>query len=235
MSDTSGPDAYVFPPMPVPALPVAGTDRLFPVHRIYCVGRNYAEHTIEMGGDPAREKPFFFQKSADCVVPPGGDFPYPGATQEVHHEIELVIALGKGGVNVAEAAALDLIFGYAVGIDMTRRDLQAEAKKAARPWEVAKSFEASAPCSAIAPISATGHPTAGRIRLDINGETKQDGDIAQMIWKTPEIVAYLSRLFELRPGDLIMTGTPAGVGPVQRGDRLHGSAQGVGELTLGVV
>ncbi|MGF1621426.1 MAG: fumarylacetoacetate hydrolase family protein [Rhodomicrobiaceae bacterium] len=228
MSDTSRSDAYVFAPMPVPALPVARTDQLFPVHRIYCVGRNYAEHAIEMGGDPTREQPFFFQKNADCVVPPGRDFPYPGATQDVHHEIELVIALGKGGVNVAEAEALDLIFGYAVGIDMTRRDLQAEAKKAARPWEVAKSFESSAPCSAISPVSTTGHPSAGRIRLDINGETKQDGDIAQMIWKTPEIIASLSRLFELRAGDLIMTGTPAGVGPVQRGDRLHGGVDGVG-------
>jgi len=234
MTDAQPVIPYAFPPPAVSVLPVAGSDRFFPIHRIYCVGRNYAAHTVEMGGDPSREDPFFFQKSPDCVLPPEADFPYPDATRDVHHEIELVVALGQGGKDIAEKAALDHVFGYAAGVDMTRRDLQAEAKKNARPWEVAKSFEHSAPCTAIRVAADCGHPVEGRIWLAVNGEARQDGDLAQMIWKTPEIIAYLSRLFELRPGDLIMTGTPAGVGPVQRGDRVSCGVEGVGELTLNV-
>jgi fumarylpyruvate hydrolase len=226
---------YVFAPRPQPFLPVKGTDALFPVHRIYCVGQNYADHAIEMGGDPTRNPPFFFQKNPDSLVINGGDFPYPPKTEDVHHEIELVIALKTGGIDIPVEKALDHVFGYAVGIDMTRRDLQAVAKKAGRPWEVAKAFEHSAPCSAIAPVSDVGHPQSASISLSINGETRQSGDLNQMIWKVAETISYLSSLFELQPGDLIFTGTPAGVGPVQRGDRLVGKVDGVGSVSVTVV
>ncbi|NKC03397.1 fumarylacetoacetate hydrolase family protein [Brucella haematophila] len=226
---------YVFAPRPQPFLPVKGTDALFPVHRIYCVGQNYADHAIEMGGDPTRNPPFFFQKNPDSLVINGGDFPYPPKTEDVHHEIELVIALKTGGIDIPVEQALDHVFGYAVGIDMTRRDLQAVAKKAGRPWEVAKAFEHSAPCSAIAPVSDVGHPQSASISLSINGETRQSGDLNQMIWKVAETISYLSSLFELQPGDLIFTGTPAGVGPVQRGDRLVGKVDGVGSVSVTVV
>ncbi|URQ74668.1 MAG: fumarylacetoacetate hydrolase family protein [Candidatus Ochrobactrum gambitense] len=225
---------YVFAPRPQPFLPVKGTDALFPVHRIYCVGQNYADHAIEMGGDPTRNPPFFFQKNPDSLVINGGDFPYPPKTEDVHHEIELVIALKSGGTDIPVEQALDHVYGYAVGIDMTRRDLQAVAKKAGRPWEVAKAFEHSAPCSAIAPVSDVGHPQSASISLSINGETRQSGDLNQMIWKVAETISYLSSLFELQPGDLIFTGTPAGVGPVQRGDRLVGKVDGVGGLSVTV-
>ncbi|KAB2700960.1 fumarylacetoacetate hydrolase family protein [Ochrobactrum sp. Kaboul] len=226
---------YVFAPRPQPFLPVKGTDALFPVHRIYCVGQNYADHAIEMGGDPTRNPPFFFQKNPDSLVINGGDFPYPPKTEDVHHEIELVIALKTGGIDIPVEQALDHVFGYAVGIDMTRRDLQAVAKKAGRPWEVAKAFEHSAPCSAIAPVSDVGHPQSASISLSINSETRQSGDLNQMIWKVAETISYLSSLFELQPGDLIFTGTPAGVGPVQRGDRLVGKVDGVGSVSVTVV
>ncbi len=235
MADAPQANDYVILPPAVPTLPVAGTSKLFPIHRIYCVGRNYADHAIEMGGDPSREPPFFFQKNPDNVLQPGADFPYPGATKDVHHEIELIVALGKGGIDVPVESALDLVFGYGVGLDMTRRDLQGEAKKGGRPWEVGKAFEASAPSSAIAPASAIGHPATGRIWLEIDGATKQEGDLAQMIWKVPEMIAYLSRLFTLQPGDLIFSGTPAGVGPVSRGNKLRGGVDGVGDIALGVV
>ncbi|MDH7784401.1 fumarylpyruvate hydrolase [Ochrobactrum sp. 19YEA23] len=225
---------YVFAPRPQPFLPVKGTDALFPVHRIYCVGQNYADHAIEMGGDPTRNPPFFFQKNPDNLVINGGDFPYPPKTEDVHHEIELVIALKTGGTDIPVEKALDHVYGYAVGIDITRRDLQAVAKKAGRPWEVAKAFEHSAPCSAIAPVSDVGHPQSASISLSINGETRQSGDLNQMIWKVAETISYLSSLFELQPGDLIFTGTPAGVGPVQRGDRLVGKVDGVGSLSVTV-
>ncbi len=225
---------YVFDALPIPTLPVAGTDKLFPIHRIYCVGRNYADHAIEMGGDPSREPPFFFQKNPDTIVPPGKNFPYPSATSDVHHEIELVVGLKSGGTEVPVEKALDLVYGYAVGIDMTRRDLQAEAKKASRPWEVAKAFEASAPCSAMVPATQIGHPAEGRIWLEINGAMKQNGDLAQMIWKVPEMIAYLSKLFTLQAGDLIFSGTPAGVGAVARGDAIRGGVDGVGTLDLRV-
>jgi fumarylpyruvate hydrolase len=225
---------YVMVPQPRPALPVQGSPKFFPVHRIYCVGRNYAEHAIEMGHDPNREAPFFFQKNADSLVMDGAVFPYPSKSKDVHHEIELVVALGLGGRDIAAADALSHIYGYAVGLDMTRRDLQGEAKKAGRPWEVGKAFDAAAPCSAILRASEIGHPAKGEIAFDVNGSPRQRGDLGQMIWSVPEIIAHLSGLFELRAGDLIYTGTPAGVGPVQRGDVLKGSIAGVGTLTVRV-
>ena len=225
---------YVFAPQPVPALPVRGTNQLFPVHRIYCVGRNYAEHAIEMGHDPNREAPFFFQKNPDTLVLSGGTFPYPDASKDVHHELEMVVALKSGGTNIATKDALTHVFGYAVGLDMTRRDLQGEAKKQGRPWEVGKAFESAAPCSEIVPASAIGHPAAGAVWLKVNGEPRQKGDLNQLIWKVPEMISYLSGLFELRAGDLIFSGTPAGVGPVNRGDVLIGGVDGVGELKVTV-
>ncbi|ASV86890.1 MULTISPECIES: fumarylacetoacetate hydrolase family protein [Ochrobactrum] len=226
---------YVFAPSPQTFVPVKGTEERFPVHRIYCVGQNYADHAIEMGGDPTRNPPFFFQKNPDNLVIDGGDFPYPPKTEDVHHEIELVVALKKGGSDILVETALDHVYGYAVGIDMTRRDLQAVAKKAGRPWEVAKAFEHSAPCSAIVPVSEVGHPQSAAITLKINGEQRQAGDLNQMIWKVPETIAYLSSLFVLQPGDLIYTGTPAGVGAVKRGDILQGNVDGVGTISVKVV
>lgn len=225
---------YVFAPSPQPFVPVKGTEARFPVHRIYCVGQNYADHAIEMGGDPTRNPPFFFQKNPDNLVIDGGDFPYPPKTEDVHHEIELVVALKTGGSDILVETALDHVYGYAVGIDMTRRDLQAVAKKAGRPWEVAKAFEHSAPCSAIVPVSEIGHPQSAAIALKINGEQRQAGDLNQMIWKVPETIAYLSSLFVLQPGDLIYTGTPAGVGAVKRGDLLQGNVDGVGTISVKV-
>ncbi len=226
---------YVFAPSPQPFVPVKGTEDRFPVHRIYCVGQNYADHAIEMGGDPTRNPPFFFQKNPDNLVIDGGDFPYPPKTEDVHHEIELVVALKTGGSDIPVETALDYVYGYAVGVDMTRRDLQTVAKKAGRPWEVAKAFEHSAPCSAIVPVSQVGHPQSAAITLRINGEQRQAGDLNQMIWKVPETIAYLSSLFVLQPGDLIYTGTPAGVGAVKRGDLLQGSVDGVGTISVKVV
>ncbi len=226
---------YVFVPEPIPTIPVAGSDKLFPVRRIYCVGRNFADHAIEMGHDPDKEPPFFFQKNPDSIVPPGKDFPYPTETSDVHHEIELVVALKSGGTDIPLDKALDCVFGYGVGLDMTRRDLQGQAKKMGRPWETGKSFEASAPCSAIHPVSEVGHPTQGAIRVEVNGEPRQEGDLNQMIWKVPEMISYLSRLFELRPGDVIFAGTPAGVGAVVRGDVMTGHVEGVDSITVKVV
>ena len=234
MSVAAAAAGYVFEPRPIPSLAIAGSDKLFPVHRIYCVGRNYADHAIEMGHDPTRDPPFFFQKNPDNLLMPGQDFPYPGATSDVHFEIEMVVALGQGGENVALDDALGLVYGYAVGLDMTRRDLQGEAKKLGRPWEVGKAFEASAPCSAIMPAAAIGHPASGAVWLEVNGAMRQKGDLDQMIWKVPEMIAYLSALFTLRPGDLIFSGTPAGVGPVTRGDRLKGGVDTVGEIDVRV-
>jgi len=227
--------AFVIPAPPTPALDVVGTDAKFPVRRIYCVGRNYAEHAREMGHDPTREAPFFFQKPGDALLVNGGDFPYPAKSSDVHFEIELVVALGKGGKDIAAANALDHVFGYAVGIDMTRRDLQGEAKKLGRPWEVGKAFEHSAPCSAVVPASRIGHPAKGAIWLTVNGEPRQRGDLAQLIWSIPEALAHLSSYFTLAPGDLLFTGTPAGVGPVKPGDRLRGGVDGVGEIEVRVV
>src|ERR1043165_5367302 len=225
---------FVFPPYSVPALPIKGSDKLFPVHRIYCVGRNYAEHAIEMGDDPNREAPFFFQKNPDTLVKNDGVFPYPDASKDVDHELEMVVALKSGGKNIAVEAALGHVFGYAVGLDMTRRDLQGEAKKAGRPWEVGKAFEAAAPCSELAAASEIGHPARGAVMLKGNGALKQQGNLDQLIWKVPEMIAYLSGLFELKAGDLIYSGTPAGVGPVQKGDKLLGAVEGIGELRITV-
>jgi fumarylpyruvate hydrolase len=219
----------------LPVLPVKGSAAMFPVHRIYCIGRNYAAHAIEMGGDPTREPPFFFQKNPDNLVINGGDFPYPDKSSDVHFEIEMVVALGKGGRDIPVGKALDHVWGYGVGLDMTRRDLQAECKAAGRPWEIAKAFEHSAPCSALTPASAIGHPGAGAIWLKVNGETRQQGDLNQLIWKVPEMVSYLSGYFELAGGDIIMSGTPAGVGPTKRGDVLEGFVEGVGSLRTRVV
>jgi fumarylpyruvate hydrolase len=226
--------SYVIAPPPLASLPVRGTDQRFPVRRVYCVGRNYAEHAVEMGHDPDKEAPFFFQKNPDNLVD-GGRFPYPSASSDVHHEIELVVALSKGGENISAGQALDHVYGYAVGLDMTRRDLQGEAKKLGRPWEVGKAFEESAPCGELVRASQIGHPDAGAIWLKVNGELRQQGDLNQLIWKVPEAIAYLSGLFRLAPGDIIMTGTPAGVGPVKRGDELVGHIDGIGELRVSVV
>lgn len=222
-------------PLPAPVLlPVVNSEQTFPVRRVYCVGRNYAAHAIEMGHDPDREPPFFFQKNPDNLVH-GNAFPYPPLTFDLHHEVELVIALKHGGDAIEAADALDCVYGYAVGIDFTRRDLQAQAKAAGKPWAAAKAFEHSAPVSQIVPAQAIGHPVDGNIWLKINGETKQQGDLNQMIWKTPEIIAELSKLFTLAAGDIIMTGTPSGVGPVSRGDTVSCGIDGVATLTVAVV
>jgi fumarylpyruvate hydrolase len=224
--------AYAVPLWEQPSIEVAGSTDRFPIRRIYCVGRNYAAHAREMGHDPDREPPFFFTKPADAVIPDGAVMAWPPATSDLHHEIELVVALGKGGRDIPEADALGHVFGYAVGLDMTRRDLQAQAKKAGRPWDMAKGFDQSAPCGIIRPASAIGHPDRGAIVLEVNGGTRQKGDLADMIWSVSETIAYLSGLVELHPGDLIYTGTPDGVGPVSRGDRLTGRVEGVGELSV---
>ena len=222
-------------PLPAPVLlPVANSEKTFPVRRVYCVGRNYAAHAIEMGHDPDREPPFFFQKNPDNLVQ-SAKFPYPPLSADVHHEVELVIALKSGGDAIDAEDALDCVYGYAVGIDFTRRDLQAQAKAAGKPWAAAKAFEHSAPVSQIVPAQAIGHPADGNIWLKINGETKQQGDLNQMIWKIPEIIAELSKLFTLAPGDIIMTGTPSGVGPVSRGDTVSCGIDGVATMTVTVV
>ena len=221
---------FVIAPPPQPFVPVAGGGK-FPVRRVFCVGRNYADHAREMGHDPEREPPFFFTKPADALVIGGATTPYPPATADLHHEIELVVAIGTEGADIDAARALDHVWGYAAGIDLTRRDLQAVAKKLARPWDMAKAFDHSAPIGELAPASRIGHPTKGRIALTVNGAPRQTADLAEMIWSVPESVAYLSTLVTLMPGDLIFTGTPAGVAAIVRGDRLEGSIEGVGTVT----
>ena len=221
---------YAIPPPPPVTLPVEGSEAVFPVLRVFCVGRNYAEHAVEMGHDPDREPPFFFMKPAVAVVPNGGRLPFPLATDDLHHEVELVVALSRGGADIPVERALEHVFGYAVGLDMTRRDIQAQAKEMGRPWDMGKGFDRSAPISIIRTAAAIGHPDASAILLRVNGELRQEGDLAQQIWKVPETIAYLSTLVELRPGDLVMTGTPAGVGRVVPGDRLEGHIDEVGEL-----
>ncbi|HUO12411.1 MAG TPA: fumarylacetoacetate hydrolase family protein [Caulobacteraceae bacterium] len=219
---------YVFAPPPVAAVPVDGEDTLFPVRRILCVGRNYAAHRREMGGGDDPDPPFFFSKPADAVVPPGHDAPYPTETKNLHHEMELVVALGGGGANVSAPDAAGLIFGYAAGVDLTRRDLQSAARDKGQPWEASKGFDFSAPISAIRRWS--GPPPQGWIRLLVNGQVKQDAVVSDMIWDVPAIIAEASKLWRLAPGDLIYTGTPEGVGPLVRGDLVEGEVEGVGSL-----
>jgi fumarylpyruvate hydrolase len=230
---------YAIPPAPLPAVPVANSADSFPVRRIYCVGRNYAAHAREMGSDPDRDPPFFFCKPADAVVPVAkgvtGDIAYPPETANYHHEVELVVAIGKRGRNIAADAANDHVWGYAVGFDMTRRDLQFALRDKGRPWELGKAFDQSAPITPIVPVSLCGHPTSGKVWLTVNGVKKQEGDLADLIWSVPETIAHLSKYFELFPGDLIFTGTPEGVGPVVRGDVLTGAVEGVGELSIRIV
>lgn len=226
--------AYVILPPAIPALPVKGMSARFPVRRVYCVGRNYADHAIEMGHDPSKEPPFFFQKNPDNLTT-DGKLPYPSMTSDLHHEVEMIVALRKGGTAIAVEDALSHVFGYGIGLDMTRRDLQGEAKKLGRPWEVGKAFEKSAPCTALIPASEIGHPASGRITLSVNGVLKQEGDLNQMIWKVAETIAYLSNLFELAAGDIIMTGTPAGVGAVVKGDKMQAQVEGLGVLDVEVI
>ena len=223
--------SFVFDSPAVPSLPIHGSDARFPVHRIYCIGRNYADHAKEMGAQAvSRANPVFFMKPADAIVPGGGEVPYPSATRELHHEVEMVVALAKGGRDIDAARALDCIFGYGVGLDLTRRDLQAAMKAKGLPWDVAKGFDASAPVSALRMAREIGHPNRARLSLTVNGETRQDTDIADMIFPVAEIIAELSKLFELKSGDLIFTGTPAGVGPLLRGDHFRAELAGIAVL-----
>jgi fumarylpyruvate hydrolase len=226
---------YVFAPPATVSVGVVGESARYPVRRIYCVGRNYAEHAREMGHDPDRELPFFFQKNPDNLVLNNQDFPYPTMTSNLHHEIELVVAMGQGGRDISAANALAHVYGYALGIDLTRRDLQNEAKKTGRPWEIGKAFEHSAPMTDITPAAKSGHLSKGAIWLKVNGEVRQQSDLTQLIWNIPEIIAHLSAIFELRAGDLIMTGTPAGVAAVKPGDVMEGYCEGVGTIITKVV
>ena len=226
--------AYVVTPPATVGVPVHGTGDLFPVRRIFCVGRNYAAHAREMGHDPDREPPFFFTKPADAVVANGAAVPYPPRTANFHHEIELVVAIGRGGRDIREPRALEHVFGYAAGNDLTRRDLQHAAKQRGQPWDAAKGFDCSAPIAAIRP-AALGQVSRGRIWLSVNGELRQESDVSQMLWDVAHIIAELSTLYELKPGDLIFTGTPAGVGPVKPGDRLEGGIEGLEALRNSIV
>jgi fumarylpyruvate hydrolase len=223
---------YVFEPPVRPALPIIGDEALFPVRRIFCVARNYAAHAREMGADPNREPPFFFGKPADAISLANEALPFPLATNNLHHEVELVAALSQGGTNIPAEKAMACVFGYAIGLDLTRRDLQEAAKKQGRPWDMAKGFDRSAPLSPLYPTSLVGHPSQGAITLAINGVEKQRGDLADMIWSLAEIIAHLSQLVELAPGDLLFTGTPEGVGAIKPGDALVGRIEGVGELKV---
>ena len=223
---------FLFDPPPPPAVPIAGRETAFPVARIFCVGRNYEDHAKEMGHVVDREKPFYFSKSATALRLSGAVLPYPPGTDNYHFEMELVVAIGAPAFRIAAADALNAVFGYACGLDMTRRDLQLSERAKQRPWTLGKDVEASAPVSPIAPASVVGHPGKGAIELRQNGQTRQSSDISQMVWSVPEIIAHLSGFYHLGPGDLIFTGTPAGVGPVAPGDSLEGSIEGVGELAV---
>jgi len=231
--------AYVIPAPTVPALPIADSSDLFPVRRVYCVGRNYAAHAREMGGDPTREPPFFFMKPADALQPVQGgavvDHPYPPKTTNYHFEIEMAVALAKGGRDIPVEKALDHVYGYAVGLDMTRRDLQDEAKQLRRPWELGKAADLSGPVGPLVPASRVGHPATGTISLSVDGTMKQKADLSDMIWSVAEQIAYLSAYFELAPGDVIFSGTPDGVGAVTKGQTLTGAIEGLGEIKLRVV
>lgn len=223
---------FVIPVPPTVSVPVAGGGA-FPVRRVYCIGRNYAAHAVEMGHDPDREPPFFFQKNPDDLNS-SGEFPYPPQSTDVHHEAEVAVFLKKGGTNISLEDALDHVYGYALCLDMTRRDLQGVAKKMGRPWEIGKAFEASAPVGPVHTVEEIGHLSEGKLTLNVNGELKQEGDLNQMIWKVPEMISYLSEYYTLAPGDVILSGTPAGVGPVSKGDEMTMSVDGLGSLTVKV-
>jgi fumarylpyruvate hydrolase len=227
--------SYVFTPPAIPSIAIANSEARFPVRRVFCVGRNYADHAREMGANPDREPPFSFSKPADSVVPASGEVPYPSLTSELHHEIELVVAIGRGGRNVSTSEALDHVWGYGVGVDLTRRDLQAVAKKMGRPWDWAKGFDASAPVTPITPVARSGHPSTGRIWLAVNGDARQTGDLAEMIWPVSNVIGYVSQAVALVPGDIIFTGTPAGVDAISTGDYVTGGVDGLAEFgfTLG--
>ncbi|CAO3456857.1 Fumarylacetoacetate hydrolase family protein [Azospirillum argentinense] len=223
---------YVIDPAPLPAAPVRGTDARFPINRIFCVGRNYEAHAREMGVPVDREAPFYFTKSPGTYVPSGAAIAYPPATENYHYEMELVVAIGKPAFRIAREQALEVVYGYACGLDMTRRDLQLAARAKQRPWDIGKDFEDSAVLSEIVPVAACGHPTSGTLELRIDGETKQSSDLTLLIWSIPELIAHLSTLYHLQPGDLIYTGTPEGVGPVRPGNRIEGSIAQVGTIAL---
>jgi len=225
---------YAIETPPVVGLPIAGSDELYPVRRVYCIGRNYAAHAIEMGHDPNREAPFFFQKNPNNLDA-SGEFPYPPHTSDVHHEVEVAVMLKSGGTNIPVEKALDHVFGYALSLDMTRRDLQGAQKKMGRPWEIGKAFERSAPVGPVHPVSDTGYLDSGAVELHVNGELRQEGDMNQMIWKVPEMISYLSEYFELAAGDVILSGTPSGVGPVEKGDTMKVTVKGLGSMTVKVV
>jgi fumarylpyruvate hydrolase len=227
--------AFQIATLSMPSIPVAGGDARFPVHRIYCIGRNYAEHAKEMGASVERSQPMFFMKPADAIVTDGADVPYPSATQDLHHEVEMVVALARGGADIPRERALDCVFGYGVGLDLTRRDLQAAAKAKGHPWDAAKGFDASAPVSALHRVEEIGHPRQAQLSLDVNGERRQQADIADMIFDVAAIIQELSRLWTLAPGDLVFTGTPAGVGALQRGDRVEAILAGVAHLTARIM
>ncbi|BDT57964.1 fumarylpyruvate hydrolase [Massilia varians] len=226
--------SYVITAPVQPSLAVAGSEERFPIRRVFCVGRNYGAHAREMGSDPDREPPFFFTKPADAVLPASGAVPYPPATRDLHHEVELVVALGAAGSDIDPLDAMSLVWGYGVGLDLTRRDLQAVAKDAGRPWDMAKGFDASAPCSPLIPAARLGHPQDARIWLEVNGALRQEGNLNEMIWPIADVIAHLSRLVTLAPGDLIYTGTPAGVAALQPGDRVRGGVDGVTEFELSI-
>ena len=231
--------SYVIPVWNVPAIPVAGRSDRFPVRHVYCVGRNYAEHAKEMGGDASKEPPFFFTKPADAIVPvvppEVGDVRYPSATKNYQHELELVVAIGTAGAKLAPEKASEIIYGYAVGLDMTRRDLQNAMREIKRPWDIGKSFAEAAPIGPVYPVTQVGHPSRGRIALDVNGEPRQRGDLADMIWDVPHVLSFLSQYYELLPGDLVFTGTPSGVAAVVPGDQLVGRVEGLGTLSIRIV
>lgn len=225
---------YILNPPQTPSIAVAGTAQRFAIRRVFCVGRNYAAHAREMGNDPDREPPFFFCKPADAVVAAEGVLPYPSLTKNLHHEIEMVVAMGRGGRDIDSAQALSHVWGYGVGLDLTRRDLQDEAKKMSRPWDWAKGFDASAPCSALRPLAEVGHISRGRIWLEVNGRLRQEGDLRDLIWPVADVISYISRAVELQAGDLIFTGTPSGVGALQPGDAVRGGVEGLAEFHFDV-
>jgi len=225
---------YVIAPPVIAALPIKGSAQMFPVRRIFCVGRNYAEHAIEMGSDPTREPPFYFAKPADALVVNDADMPYPPMTRQLHHEMELVVAIGSAGADIPVEQAMGHVWGYCAGLDMTRRDLQNEAKKTGRPWDMGKGFDNSAPMGALVPARGVD-VSKGKIELRVNGKVTQTSDLSKLIWSVPEVISNLSHLVRLAPGDLIMTGTPEGVAAVQRGDLLEGVVEGVGEVRTRIV